>query len=139
MGFRWLDEVRRNRFDTPVTPEVAGSSPVAPAKVAANSGFCCLVRQRDRHMETVADLDNTDDANFGSTMRFPRFRRWNGDGNASLPSVKLDATRRNAQCTSTFSGAFVAWRTRRRCGLARDNALNIWSYLTSGDVSAPRA
>jgi len=29
-------------------------------------------------METVADLDNTDDANFGSTMRFPRFRRWNG-------------------------------------------------------------
>src|SRR2546426_1551482 len=31
MGFRWLDELRRNRVVTPVTPEVAGSSPVAPA------------------------------------------------------------------------------------------------------------
>jgi hypothetical protein len=30
MRCKWLDEVRRNRFDTPVTPEVAGSSPVAP-------------------------------------------------------------------------------------------------------------
>jgi hypothetical protein len=31
-----LDEARCSRFVTPVTPEVAGSSPVAPAKVPAN-------------------------------------------------------------------------------------------------------
>jgi hypothetical protein len=72
-------------------------------------------------------------------VRFPKTRPWNVGGNASLPSVKLGTTQRKARCTSTFSRAFVAWRTRRRCRLARDNALNIWSYLTSGEVSASRA
>jgi hypothetical protein len=57
----------------------------AGRKVAANSGLCWLVRQRDRHMETVADLDNTDRREFRLNHAFPRFRRWNGDGNASLP------------------------------------------------------
>ena len=41
---RRLDEAGRNGFDTPVTPEAAGSSPVAPVKVPANRQLVLSVR-----------------------------------------------------------------------------------------------
>ena len=75
MRFRRLDEARRNGLVTPVTPEVAGSSPVAPSKPVQSGMLCCLGRQGDSGRWKLSPAQTTHRGPISrSTMQFCTIR-----------------------------------------------------------------
>jgi hypothetical protein len=58
LGIPAYPRQERKRQDRPVTPEVAGSSPVAPVKTVQNGMFCCLPGQSSPALEIVARSGN---------------------------------------------------------------------------------
>jgi hypothetical protein len=63
----------RNHQDRPVTPEVAGSSPVAPVKIPCKSAYCVVGLDARSAPTTQTLLDAT--TKQPKTGRFP----WRGD------------------------------------------------------------